>query len=126
MQFFRRNKLIPFVLIIAVLSGCTSSTMIQTDPSNAEVYVNSEYIGESPVKYSDSKVAFSTNYLKIKKEGYETLTTDFSRDENINILAGCAGFFVLVPWLWLMDYKDSRLYKLEDEDDDLCSVKQRH
>ncbi len=99
--------------LIAFMSSCASTTLITTDPPGAEVYVNDEYLGRSPVVYEDERIVFSDNVVRIKKEGYEELTDYFSRDEVPNVGAIVGGFFVWPIWLWALEYKPEHHYKLE-------------
>ncbi len=105
-----------FLIGVLLFSSCASTTLITTDPPGAEVYVNDEYLGESPVTYQDRKVALSQNVLRIKKDGYNEELTFFSRDEEPNVGAIIGGFFVFPLWLWALDYKPLHHYKLEPEE----------
>lgn len=100
-------------IFIALLSSCASTTLITTDPPGAEVYVNEEYLGHSPVTYEDKKIVFSDNVVRIKKEGYKEMTNFFSRDEAPNVGAIVGGIFVWPIWLWALEYKPEHHYKLE-------------
>ena len=55
--------------------------MLRTTPEGARVYVNSEYQGDSPVEYSDSRIVFSTNEVRLELEGHRPKIVYFSRDE---------------------------------------------
>ncbi len=114
-----------FVLILSLLfASCASSTLIETKPEAADVYINNEYAGKSPVVMKDYKFATSTTYIKLEKEGYETLQTSICRDEKIDIGAAIAGAFFYYPWLWVFEYKPLHSYILNplsadnDLDDD--------
>jgi len=82
--------------------------MIYSNPSGATLYVNEELVGETPYKHKDSKIVGSTNTIKLEKEGYITLNTVFSKDEEIDVGAMIGGIFFLVPFLWVMKYKPTR------------------
>jgi hypothetical protein len=108
-----KSGVISFALLSIILfQSCTSTTMIQTIPADASVSVNNEYIGQSPCAYSDKKISFSTNYVTIKKEGYEDFNAEFERNEDINPGAIVGGIFIWPIWLWAFDYKPSRTYQL--------------
>ena len=97
---------------IILLSSCVSTTMIQSNPSGAKVYLNSETVGKTPYTHTDTKIVGSTTSLRIEKEGYETVNTSFSRNEQADVGAIIAGVFVLVPFLWTMKYKPTHTYEL--------------
>ena len=87
--------------------------MIETQPKGAKVFVDNMYIGNSPVVMQDYKFATSTTYLRLEKEGYETVQTTICRDEQIDIGAAIAGVFFLYPWLWIFEYKPIHTFMLK-------------
>lgn len=95
-----------------LLASCTSTTMIQSNPIGAKVYINGEQVGVTPYTYQDTKIVGSTNTVKLEKEGFETLNTSFSRDEVVDAGAIIGGIFLLVPFLWTMKYKSMHTYTL--------------
>lgn len=107
------TKLTSLILAGSLLfASCASSTMIQSNPSGAKVYLNGEAVGTTPYTYTDTKIVGSTTSVKLEKEGYETLNTSFSRSEQADVGAIIGGIFVLVPFLWTMKYNPSRTYEL--------------
>ncbi len=97
---------------VFLFSSCGSSTMIQSSPGSAKLYLNGETVGNTPYTHRDSKIVGSTTSVKIEKEGYETLNTSFSRNEEADVGAIIGGIFFLFPFLWTMKYKPSRTYEL--------------
>ena len=61
----------------------------------------------------DQKVAFSRNLVEIRKQGCLPESHIFRRDEKADIGAIIAGVFVLVPFLWMTEYKPERAYEFE-------------
>ncbi|GGF26341.1 hypothetical protein GCM10011339_13040 [Echinicola rosea] len=102
------------MLFIALIlfPSCASSTLIQSTPGEAKLYLNDEYVGVTPYKHRDSRIVGSSTDVRLEKEGYETFTTFFSRDEKADVGAIIGGFFLLFPFLWTMKYKPSRTYEL--------------
>lgn len=100
-------------LAVAVLfSGCASSTMINSSPAGAKVYINGESVGTTPYLYTDTKVLGSVINIDLIKEGYEPLYTSFTRSEQVNAGAIVGGLFFLFPFLWTMEYKPTHNYEL--------------
>ena len=100
-------------LAVAVLfSGCASSTMINSSPAGAKVYINGESVGTTPYLYTDTKVLGSVINIDLVKEGYEPLYTSFTRSEQVNAGAIVGGIFFLFPFLWTMEYKPTHNYEL--------------
>lgn len=96
-----------------LLASCSSSTMIQSTPSGAKVYIDGQPVGNTPYSYSDTKVVGSGTTVRLEKEGYETLNTGFSRSEQADVGAIIGGLFFLVPFLWTMKYNPTHTYELK-------------
>ena len=115
----RKSLLIRAIAIVLsttlFLTGCASTTMIQSRPDNAKVYLNGEYMGTTPYAHRDTRIVSSTTYVTLEKEGYQTFNTSFSRDEELDVGALIGGIFVLVPFLWIMKYKPFRTYEMKPE-----------
>lgn len=102
-----------FCLISIVLfSSCVSSTLIQSTPSGAKVYINGESVGNTPYIHRDSRIVGTITNIDLVKEGYNTLYTSIERAEQINPEAILGGLFFAVPFLWMMDYKPTHTYEL--------------
>ena len=95
-----------------MFSSCVSTTMIQTSPSGAKVYLDGESVGTTPYTHSDTKVVGSTTTVLIKKEGYEDFVTSISRNEEVDVGAVVGGIFFLFPFFWTMKYKPIHNYEL--------------
>ncbi len=109
-----KKKMISLLLACSVLlASCASTTMIQSNPSGAKVYLNGEPVGITPYTHRDTKIVGSKTTVKLEKEGYESLNTSFSRDEEVNVGAIIGGIFVLFPFLWTMEYMPTHSYELE-------------
>ncbi|MDD4757368.1 MAG: PEGA domain-containing protein [Lascolabacillus sp.] len=103
------------VLLAALIlfASCSSTTLIQSNPSGAKVYMNEEYMGVTPLSYSDTKIVGSTTSLRIEKEGYEPLYTYLTRNEEVDAGAIIGGLLIWVPFLWTMKYKPVHNYELK-------------
>lgn len=110
-----------FLAVAIFFASCGSTTMIQSGPSDAKLYMNGEYMGNTPYAYRDTKVVGSTTLVRLEKEGYNPFNTSFSRDEELDVGALIGGIFLFVPFLWIMKYKSFRTYELEPADGGLGS-----
>ncbi|MBI3141379.1 MAG: SHOCT domain-containing protein [Bacteroidetes bacterium] len=106
------RKLMAFVLAMALLAGCASSTMITSTPSEADVYVNGELKGKTPYKHEDEEIIFTKTRIELRKEGHQNLSTSITRDEEIMVEPAVVGFFFWPVWLWVMGYSDEHHYDL--------------
>lgn len=96
-----------------ILNGCASSTIVSSEPSGATLYIDGSKVGKTPYPYSDTKIVGSNTRLKLKKEGYEDLHVILNRSEQVNIGAIIGGIFLLVPFMWTMEYIPQHTYELE-------------
>lgn len=96
-----------------LITSCASRTLIKTTPEGAKVFIENAYVGTTPYSYSDTKIVGSTTSLRLEKEGYEPLSTTFSRNEKADVGAIIGGVFVLFPFLWTMKYNPERVYDLQ-------------
>lgn len=112
-----KNKLLTKGIALALagvvlFASCSSTTLIQSLPGGAKVYLNDEFAGMTPHSHTDSKIVGSTTLVRIEKEGYETFHTVLSRNEEADVGAIIGGIFFLVPFLWTMKYKPVHNYEL--------------
>ncbi|MGI6339044.1 MAG: PEGA domain-containing protein [Bacteroidales bacterium] len=106
-------KFVALILSTTILlSGCSSTTLFQTSPTGAKLYINDEFVGNTPYTYSDTKIVGTTTIVKIKAEGYEDFNYVLKRNEEVNVGAIIGGIFVLFPFLWVMDYKPTHTFEL--------------
>lgn len=61
------------VVLAVALSACSHTSMINTEPEDAEVYINGVPVGRTPTVYKSHSGTPETYYLKIEKPGYQTL-----------------------------------------------------
>lgn len=104
-----------FLALAIFFCSCSSTTIIQSTPSEAKVYLNGEYVGTTPHRHSDTKIVGSSTQVTLEKEGYEDFNTVFARDEKLDVGALIGGLFVLVPFLWVMKYKPNRTFEMKPE-----------
>lgn len=95
-----------------LLSGCASTTIINSSPNGAKIYIDGEPVGNTPYTYTDTKIVGSTTPVRLVMEGYEDYNTLLKRNEEANVGAIIGGIFFLFPFLWTMDYKASHTYEL--------------
>lgn len=95
-----------------LLSSCASTTVLQSSPSGAKLYMNGESIGTTPYTHTDTKIVGTTTILKITADGYEDFNGVLKRNEEVNVGAIIGGIFLLFPFLWVMDYKPMHNFEL--------------
>ena len=102
-----------FVALTILLASCSSTTLIQSNPSNAKLFIDGQHVGQTPYSHRDTKIVGSTIMLKIEKEGYQPLITTITKDEEVNVGAIVGGLFFVVPFLWTMQYQPMHHYELK-------------
>jgi len=107
------TKPLAIILVIAItVYSCVSTTIIQSVPDGANLYINEEPVGKTPYRYSDSKILGSSTEIRIEKDGYDTYYTQLVRLEEPDALAIVGAFFFLPAILWATKYKPSHSYYL--------------
>ena len=102
-----------FLALSILFASCSSTTMIQSSPSKAKVYLDGAFVGETPYIHRDSKIVGSSMVVKLEKEGFNPLVTTITKDEEVNVGAIIGGLFVVVPFLWTMQYQAVHNYILK-------------
>src|ERR1035437_10043584 len=103
-------------LLTLLLCGCSSTTMIQSNPSKAKLYIEGAYVGVTPYLYSDTKIVGSSMVIKLEKDGFKPIVSTITRDEEVDIGAVIGGVFFTVPFLWTMRYSPEHNYNLIQSD----------
>ncbi len=106
-------KIILICLTTLFIGACSSATIITSSDPEARIYVNDEYIGVGKATYTDKKVAFSNNSITIKKPGCEPNHHSFRRNEKADGGAIIGGILVVIPFLWVTEYKKEHNYEYD-------------
>ncbi len=99
--------------LMLFIVGCSSTTVIDTVPKGAKLYMNGMYMGVTPYTHSDSKIVGSSTQLKFEKEGFDPLVAVLNKDEKADVGAIIGGIFFLFPFLWTMEYDPMHTYELK-------------
>lgn len=114
----RKNPLLKVMAAVTMVSfaaGCTSTTVIKSNPPGAKLFLNGEPVGKTPYTMTDTKIIFTTTSVRLEKPGYEPYNATITRSEEFDVLPFCGGFFTFVPvtWLWMLKYRPEHTYELE-------------
>ncbi len=96
--------------------SCSSYTVITSEPQDANVYADNNYIGKTPVIYKDYKPALSSTPIRIEKEGYQTTYTYIQKDGSLNTGSLIGGFFFMPAWIWILGYPPQYHFILQPGD----------
>ena len=95
-----------------LISSCVSSTLIESIPNGATLYMDGEKIGETPYLHRDTKIVGTSTDIRMEKEGYKTFRTTLQRNEEADVGAIVGGVFTFIPFLWTLKYKPTHTYEL--------------
>jgi hypothetical protein len=104
-----------FAVALAIgsfLTACTSTTIINSRPQGARLYLNGMYVGQTPYTMSDTKVVGSTTTVRLEAQGYEPLDGAITRNEEFDVGACIGGVFLLFPFLWIQGYHPVHTFEL--------------
>lgn len=110
-----------FLSATLLLASCASTTMITCNVPNTNLYLDGMKVGSTPYSMTDTKIVGTTTTVKLTKEGYKTLNTTISRNEEADVGAIIGGILVWIPFLWTMKYKPIHYYELESIDTEVVS-----
>ena len=101
------------ILLVIFCASCVTQTRVNfsTDVDGAEVYVDGEKIGTTPVQKKLSNAIWNNPDILIRKEGYKDLYTDLNKEiKGVNLVSG------LLLWLpslfWVYGPKKNQSYML--------------
>jgi hypothetical protein len=85
----KKSKLIRSLCLLLstsiLLASCSSTTIIQSSPEGAKLYLNGEPVGTTPYTQKDTKIVGSCTTVRLEKDGYETFTSNFCRNEEVEL-----------------------------------------
>ena len=79
----------------ASLTSCSSTTVMNSKPQGAKLYMDGQFKGETPFPYSDTKIVGSTTTIKLTLPGYEPFDGILSRNERADVGAIVGGALFL-------------------------------
>ncbi len=106
------KKLIVLVTAICFLVGCSSTTMIKSNPPGAKLYLDGQYKCETPCTHSDSAASGTSKTVLLKKEGYKDFTGTIKK-EKTEVAPIIGGIFLLFPFIWMLGYPEEYNFAME-------------
>lgn len=106
-------------LIIFFLTGCTTTVTFRTDVEGAEIFLDGEPLGTTPVTKKISNLAWVDPDVVIKKQGYKTEHKWLDREvKTVSLIGGvltlpfCVG---VIPLLCCYGPKKNQFFFLRKE-----------
>lgn len=103
------------VLAFLVLSGCASSTLIESRPAGATVVLEGDLmVGETPVRVRDLPGARTRRTYEFSKEGYHPRVIELAgKTHSRHLLACLCSMGMLWPLMLFSEYPSGILIELE-------------
>lgn len=92
-------------LMMLTFAACSSTTTIRSSDPSTKIYVDGEMRGTGMVSITDSKIVGSTTSYRLERPGCQPQFGQFSRNEQMSVGALLGGLVLVVPFLWIMEYK---------------------
>lgn len=108
-----KKSILTLSITTLLFCSCASSTLIQSYPSGARVYVNGQERGLTPYWHTDRKMIGAVTNIDILKDGYEPLYTYIERTEQVNAGAVLGGLFCWPLLAWSMQYDQTHNFELK-------------
>lgn len=104
-------KFISLLIAFTFLFGCSSTTVIKSQPKEAQVFIDGKLTCVTPCDYWDREVGMPEHKIELRKEGYKTLESKITKD---NFAARrLFAFFLVIPLAYLYDYPEQYFFSLE-------------
>jgi hypothetical protein len=112
---FRLGRFFPIVCLITVaaFAGCASSTVLQSQPPGARVFLNGMPVGATPYTMTDTNMSGSATQVRLEYPGFEPFNAMIVRSEQLDPLALITGIFLLVPLLWILGYQPTHFFTMQ-------------
>jgi hypothetical protein len=106
------KRLIALSTVFFLLFGCASTTLIKSDPPGAKLQVDGQSVGETPCFYTDKAIAGAVRTATLRKEHYKD-THGLIRREKLSVPALIGGIFLVVPFVWILEYPSQYNFEME-------------
>ena len=92
--------------------GCASTTLINSNPPGAKLFLNGQEKGETPYTHTDRSAAGARTLVILKKEGYQDFNGEIRRSE-LSVPALIGGILIMVPFIWILEYPPQYTFEME-------------
>lgn len=112
---FRESFSVVAAITAVAVTGCASSTVLQSQPPGAHVFLNGNPVGVTPYTMTDTNIVGTTTQLRLEYPGYQTINTYIVRNEELDPVALITGILVWVPLLWVLRYQPTHYFAMQPE-----------
>ncbi len=95
------KKLLSLLLVAAIfLAGCATMVRIETDVPGANVKINGQSVGTTPVVRNLSDAIWENFNVEIAKDGYKTFHGTLAKEFKVGALIGGLIMWPLLLWTY--------------------------
>ncbi len=115
---FRHTLKAILIAFLVTSTACTSTTVVNSRPQGARVYIDGAFIGEAPATHSDTVTATTKNLVKLELPGYKQTNGIIAADQWVtskvvfSVICGAFTLIGLVGLLWSTEYRPSYEFTL--------------
>jgi hypothetical protein len=93
------------VLVTFTSLACSTNTKFVSDPPGAKVYVNGEFIGETPCDFNSSTGLPERYHVQLFKDGYSELNLYIDAEMSLvwALVVVPVTLGVAIPWSWTLE-----------------------
>ncbi|MCL5267089.1 MAG: PEGA domain-containing protein [Bacteroidetes bacterium] len=106
-------KTLTFALVIGAalfLTSCSTSVQLTTEPSGADVEINGQAYGKTPLNLNLTDFDFTQYSVTMRMMGYQDKTVVLEKELKTGPFIG--GFFIWPFWLWCYGPMDNYNFQL--------------
>ncbi len=106
-----RTVIAVLIAVSLAFAGCASSTVIQSEPSGAQLRIDGQPVGGTPVTFTDPTVWLWTQHqVTLEASGYQTLHSSMNAQPAVLYIV--LGFLCLLPFFLVGELKPTYYYVL--------------
>ncbi len=95
------RRFIALLAAASLLTACSHTVTIDSDPTGAEVRVNGEKIGNTPATYTETSGWDKAYQIELTKPGYKPVKKEIRQtDWNMYVIGGSAAAVICLIWIF--------------------------
>lgn len=109
-SFFRASIIALSIGTALFLTSCSTSVQLTTEPSGADVEINGQAYGKTPINVDLTDFDFTDYSVTMRMAGYQDKTVVLEKELKTGPFIG--GFFIWPFWLWSYGPMDTYNFQL--------------
>ncbi len=109
-SLFRASVIALSIGAALLLTSCSTSVQLTTEPSGADVEINGQAYGKTPINVNLTDFDFTDYSVTMRMAGYQDKTVVLEKELKTGPFIG--GFFIWPFWLWSYGPMDAYNFQL--------------